>query len=230
MDFQLLLCVSKCFFMQQQNPESSLQTLQEIRSIMERSARFLSLSGWSGVWAGCTALAGAAVAHRWLSAHEYNYARPAIAGNESSYWGPDILKFLFLAAMVFMVALIGGYYFTWKKVKSQGGSLWNTASRSMLRSIAIPMICGGIFCVVFAWYGDAKYIAPACLVFYGLALYNGSRYTLTDIRYLGILEILLGSVYLFLPGYGLLFWTIGFGVLHILYGIVMWNKYDKAAA
>ncbi|HTN47718.1 MAG TPA: hypothetical protein VL098_15320 [Flavipsychrobacter sp.] len=216
--------------MQSENPENSLQTLHEIRSIMERSARFLSLSGWSGVWAGGTALVGACIAHGWLrsDAAGYTYQPAPLSETVNPYTEPDFLRLLLLAAVVFAVALVGGFYFTWKKVKAQGGTLWNNASRSMLRSIAIPMICGGIFSLAFVRYGDAKYVAPACLVFYGLALYNGSKYTLTDIRYLGMLEIALGCINLFFPGYGLWFWACGFGVLHILYGIMMWNKYDKA--
>jgi hypothetical protein len=97
----------------------------------------------------------------------------------------------------------------------------------MVRAMALPLLAGGIFCLGFMQYGHALYLAPACLVFYGLALYNGSKYTLSEIRYLGLLEVLLGVVCLFMPGYGLYFWAAGFGVLHILYGIVMWNKYDK---
>jgi hypothetical protein len=89
------------------------------------------------------------------------------------------------------------------------------------------MLIGGIFVLGFMRYGHAVYIAPACLVFYGLALVHGSRHTLTDIRYLGYLEITLGLICLFVPGWGLYFWAAGFGLLHILYGIIMWNKYDK---
>ena len=59
----------------------------------------------------------------------------------------------------------------------------------------------------------------------GLALINGSKYTLSDIRYLGLCQVVLGCICIFVPAWGLTFWAIGFGGLHILYGIVMWNKY-----
>jgi hypothetical protein len=65
-------------------------------------------------------------------------------------------------------------------------------------------------------------------VFYGLALVNASKYTLTDIRYLGITEIILGILNIFFLRRGLYFWALGFGVLHIIYGLVMWWKYERA--
>jgi len=220
--------------MHQENTDNSLETLREIRNIMERSARFLSLSGWSGIWAGCTALAGAYAAYKWLTLDvlSYNYMLGPVPehNNQFCFCGSNFYKPLMLAAIIFIVALAGGYYFTWKKVKQQGGTLWNAASRSMLKAIALPMFAGAVCCLGFMQYGHAIYIAPACLIFYGLALYNGSRYTLSEIRYLGLLEVLLGSICLFMPGYGLYFWAFGFGVLHIFYGIIMWNKYDKRMA
>jgi hypothetical protein len=72
-------------------------------------------------------------------------------------------------------------------------------------------------------------VAPATLVFYGLALVNGSKYTLNDIRNIGYLEAGLGVVSMFVPGYGLWFWALGFGVLHIVYGVTMYYKYERAA-
>jgi len=70
-------------------------------------------------------------------------------------------------------------------------------------------------------------VTPSCLIFYGLALINGSKYTVSEVRYLGYLELVLGIVNLWATRYGLYFWAAGFGVLHILYGIVMWNKYER---
>ncbi|MCD6064219.1 MAG: hypothetical protein K0R82_2130 [Flavipsychrobacter sp.] len=192
--------------------ESSLKTLKDIRSIMERSARFISLSGWSGVWAGATALAGSYVAYIWLS-------KPVAETTTQ--------KFLLLAAMVFLVALAGAYYFTWRKVRAQGGTVWNGASRRFVIQLAIPMIAGGVFALKFLYEQQESFIVPILLTFYGLALINGSKYTLSDIKYLGAGQVLLGCISLFMPEYGLLFWTLGFGALHIIYGIIMRNKYDK---
>lgn len=89
------------------------------------------------------------------------------------------------------------------------------------------MIAGAIFALKFLYEGQESFIAPTLLTFYGLALINGSKYTLSDIKYLGLCEVVLGCISLFMPGYGLTFWALGFGVLHIVYGAIMWNKYDK---
>ncbi|MGN6476559.1 MAG: hypothetical protein ACTHKV_04995 [Flavipsychrobacter sp.] len=198
--------------------EASLKTLQDIRSIMDRSARFISLSGWSGIWAGITGLAGSYMAYLWLQ-----------QAPEMDIINRDqlITRFVLLALVVLFVALAGGIYFTWRKTRKDGGQLWNNASKRMVAQMMIPLMAGGIFAFSFLRDGHEVYIAPICLAFYGLALINGSKYTLSDIRYLGLCEVTLGCISLFLPGYGLMLWAIGFGILHILYGIIMWNKYDK---
>jgi hypothetical protein len=91
----------------------------------------------------------------------------------------------------------------------------------------IPLVVGGVFVLGLLNYSEWRFVAPSCLIFYGLALVNASKYTLTDIRYLGLLEIGLGLVNMWYPGYGLYFWGIGFGALHIIYGLIMWWKYDS---
>jgi hypothetical protein len=93
--------------------------------------------------------------------------------------------------------------------------------------MTIPLVAGGIFVLGMLRYDEWAFVAPACLVFYGLALVNAGKYTLADIRYLGYCEIALGLVNMFVIGSGLYFWAMGFGVLHIIYGIIMWNKYDR---
>lgn len=214
--------------------ELSVQALRDIRAIMERSAKFITLSGWSGIWAGAVGLAGAYVAYLWLKELPeiyYNTYRTAPSGVISAGEYNDIsYRFIALAITVLVVALAGGYYFTWKKTRNNGHKMWNSASRRMLGHMAVPMVAGGLFSLLFLANGHEMYIAPACLVFYGLALINGSKYTISDIRYLGYSELGLGFINMFWPGYGLTFWALGFGVLHILYGIIMWNKYDKTEA
>jgi len=212
-----------------QEQEASLIALRDIRSMMEKSARFISLSGWSGVWAGFVALAGSWVAQHWLRKlptayyNPYQSARGSVADAD---YDTIVLRFLVLAVAVFVVALLGAYYFTWRKTKVQGMKIWNSASRRMLTEMAIPLATGGVFALFFLYARHETYITPVCLAFYGLALINGSKYTLSDIRYLGLCMLALGCTSLFMSGHGLLFWALGFGVLHIVYGIIMWSRYD----
>ena len=209
----------------QSNPqaEESLQALHDIRGIMERSTRFLSLSGWSGVWAGCTALAGAAIA--WSMHLPYAVHREGL-GSQAGF-DAIVFRLVPLAILTFIVAFCGAYYFTWRKAKVAGQKVWTRAARQLMWQIAVPMGAGGIFCLAFLYYDTIFFIAPACLTFYGIALVNGSKYTLGEVRWLGYCEILLGCISLFVPYYGLAFMACGFGMLHILYGAIMWNKYDK---
>ena len=205
---------------------SSLETLRDIRSIMERSSRFISLSGWSGVWAGCAAIAGCVFAR--------NEITEFIGSNSSQQFRTETIDALYLkifvmAFITFAVAFAGAFFFTMRKVKRQGQTLWSSASKKLMVATMLPLIAGGIFCLAFMHYGLAFFVVPTCLAFYGMALVNGGKYTLGEIRYLGYSELALGCISLFFPGYGLYFWAAGFGVLHILYGIIMWNKYDKNA-
>ncbi len=212
--------------MQANNNDATLEALQEIRSIMDRSARFVSLSGWSGIWAGLSALVGAFIARGWLMDPEFQTIGKRL-DTTPDYFDPFSVRLMMLGMGVFIVALCGALFFTWRKAQRSNQSLWNTASRQLLYQAFFPLFAGGVFCVTFVYYGCGMFVGPACLVFYGLSLISASRHTLSDIRYLGMLDVALGCCNLFFPGYGLYFWAAGFGVLHIVYGAVMWNKYDK---
>ena len=216
--------------MSTEQQSESLQALRDIRGIMDRSARFLSLSGWSGIWAGCTALCSAAVAGYLIRQRIWEYRMMTYRDARPAAWAyPSLLlqNLFLLAAATFVIAFAGAFFFTWRKARANGQTIWNSASRRLAYQVALPVAAGGVFCFSFLYYEVPQFIAPACLMFYGLALINGSKYTLHEIRVLGFLEMMLGCICLFAPGWALLFWTAGFGALHILYGIIMWNKYDK---
>lgn len=204
-----------------QNQEH-LQQLHEIRSIMERSTKFISLSGLSGIVAGCVALTGAGVQY-WYMLKKGLFMNAALESNEFLLF--SIVNF----AAILIVAVSLSYYFTYKKAKKQSQSLWNGTSQRMMIHFSIPLASGGAFCAVLFYHGLIGLIGPASLIFYGLALVNGSNYTLSDVRNLGLIEIALGFISAFYIGFGLLFWAIGFGVMHIIYGILMYYKYDRVA-
>lgn len=201
------------------------QALHDIRQMMERSSRFISLSGLSGVAAGSFALLGAWLAYGILENYYGTYnSRGIFSGDEFSRLK---LKLIGLAALVFTAAFCSSFYFTWRRAKKQNASIWGPVSKRLFWNMSVPLLAGTGFILAMLRYDDWAYVSSACLVFYGLALINASKYTLTDIRYLGYCEILLGLANMFFIGYGLYFWAIGFGVLHILYGIMMWWKYER---
>ena len=206
-----------------------LQTLNEIRSMMERSSRFISLSGLSGVAAGTFALIGACLVYLYLDLVPFSGKLLfSIKSLTASKWGIGYVNFLFLnAGMVMLLAITSGIFFTTRKAKKRGLKLWDKLTMRLLLNLSIPMATGGIFCLALIKYKIWYLVAPSTLIFYGLALLHGSKYTLHDIRYLGVSEIVLGLTALFVPGFGLEFWAIGFGLLHIVYGTAMYYKYEK---
>ena len=215
---------------------SSLETLKDIRNIMERSGRFISLSGWSGVAAGCWALAGAVMARLELSAfraEEGSVNVRMVLRNvhaDAVGWDLDTLRvrLIVLGLCIFIGALGSAFLFTWLRSRKEGVTIWGAASRRLLWNTAVPMLAGGVLVLRLIYLDYAGLIAPTCLLFYGLALVNGSKYTLGEVRYLGYAQIVLGAINCWVPRYGLYFWAAGFGVLHIIYGIWMWNKYEKS--
>jgi len=206
----------KVLFMNEQ--ESSLQELHHIRRMMEQSTRFISLSGFSGIAAGVCALAGSWFAVQFMHAY---------ASDQSIRYDELEIRLWLLAAVVLVAALALAFVFTYLRSKKNGVSIWGNATYRLLFNLALPLAAGGFFIVKIAELNLVSLIAPACLLFYGLALLNASKYTLGEIKYLGICEIILGVISLWVPGYGLVFWAAGFGVLHILYGGIMWWKYER---
>lgn len=212
--------------MTDQNQTDTLQDVRDIRRMMERSSRFISLSGLSGVAAGLWALIGAWFARNITFENYYTEYSRRGSYNEQDFITLK-LELLGLAAAVFIAAFLSAFYFTWRKSHKQGLSLWNYTSRRLFWNTAIPLVAGGLFILAMLQQNDWRFIAPSCLIFYGLALVNASKYTLTDIRYLGYCEIILGLINTQWIGYGLYFWALGFGVLHIIYGVIMWWKYER---
>jgi hypothetical protein len=219
------LCYKALFMEDYKQTGVSLEDIKDIRRIMERSSRFISLSGLSGVSAGICALIGAYAGYRILNGYYGSYnSRGLFSGDDFSMLK---LKMLAVAGTTFIVAFISSYYLTWRKARRQGLPLWDHTSKRLAWNMIIPLVSGGAFILGMLRYDAWLFVSPACLLFYGLALVNASKYTLSDIRYLGYCEIVLGLINMLYPGYGLWFWAAGFGVLHIVYGTIMWMKYEK---
>lgn len=205
-----------------------IDQLTEIRDIMERSSRFLSLSGLSGIMAGVFAIIGAAFAFFYLD-YDLRYFNPDEFFNKGSILitRKTMAVLLADAFVILALALFFAVLFTTRKAKKQNLKIWSPSTKQLLINLSIPLITGGFFCIILLYYGIIFLIAPATLLFYGLALVNGSKYTLSEIRWLGISEIILGLIAAIIPGYGIIVWCMGFGILHILYGIIMYQRYER---
>lgn len=200
-----------------------LEDISEIKNMMNRSTRFLSLSGLSGILAGVYALIGSYVAFTILQ--EIQYEQNSFRRILISFDAIDQL--LLLAAIIALAAILTGILLSYRKAKRLNEKLWNQTAKRMLLNFSIPLVSGGIFCIALLIHDEFGLIAPATLLFYGSACINASKYTLGDIHNLGITCIILGLLSAFFIGYGLLFWALGFGVCHILYGAIMYFKYEK---
>lgn len=197
--------------------------IASIREAMERSAKFLSLSGLSGVMAGLYALAGAALTYYLVYYPGLPYGLLFKYKNQNTL----VIQLTSIAVLVLLLALVTAILMSARKAKRTGTGIWNKPSQLLLFQLGMPLLTGGLLILIFIGQGYYGLLAPACLIFYGLGLVNASSVTVTEIRYLGFSEIVLGLAAALLPGFGLIFWATGFGVLHLLYGTVMHYRYDS---
>ncbi|MDB5227108.1 MAG: hypothetical protein JWN78_1301 [Bacteroidota bacterium] len=209
--------------------EKYLEQISQIRQIMDTNTKFLSLSGLSGVWAGMVAIAGCFITSilfhdNFLLRKTWNYMTPETA----RAGGHEIIITICAAAMtILIVAVAGGFLFTLMKVHKRGERLWNAVSKKMLAELFAVLTVGGIFCLVQLEQHHYEYVIGSTLLFYGLALFQISKYTVREIKLLSFCIIALGLINTWFTQYGLFFWLIGFGVLHIVYGALMYLKYDR---
>lgn len=197
--------------------------LSAIRGLMERSSKFISLSGLSGILAGVYALIGTFFAYRLI------YQGPTRIYDSLSMGAhiKTMYDLISIAVLVLLLSIVTGVILSNRQAKRKGQPAWGKISQALLFHMATPLVTGGILILIFISRGYYGIITPSTLIFYGLSLVSASNFTFTDVKYLGLLEIALGLIAACLPGYGLLFWAIGFGVLHIIYGSMMYLKYDR---
>lgn len=200
--------------------EKYIEDLKEIRDTMSRASRFISLSGLSGVSTGIIALVGALLSYLVIfKDHEYLVYNPVELSSKN-------LWYLLLIAFGTLILSIGfAILFTTRKIKKQNQNVWNIQSQRLLINLSIPLITGGLLCLMLLLKGFVGFLCPLTLIFYGLSLLNGSKYTIPEIRNLGLIEIFLGLLAFQFISYALLFWALGFGVIQIIYGLIVQKQY-----
>src|SRR5690242_7111627 len=202
--------------------------LHDIKQMMEESSRFISLSGLSGIAAGACALIGAWFANKFIGRDEVVLTRQTLNTPDSILHGDFInSRILQIAFITFVAAFLSAFIFTYRRSKKTNVPIWGTTAKRLMINVSVPMIAGGVFLLALIENGVYDFVAPGCLIFYGLGVLNASKYTLHETRYLGYCEILLGLICLYFPSDGLYFWAAGFGILHIIYGVFMWLKYER---
>ena len=197
--------------------EKYIEDIEAIKDMMDRSTKFLSLSGLSGVLAGFFALTAAYLSYIVVyDGQDYFSYRQANLSRDT------FLYLILIGVSTITLSLICGVWLTTRKARRVGQSIFDKQARIMIGHLSVPLIVGGLVCLILLYYGLVGLLAPMTLIFYGLALENASKYAHQSMRYLGWLEIMLGLIALLFIGRGLVFWVLGFGVLHIIYGIIMY--------
>lgn len=196
-----------------------LKDINEIKNLMNRSSRFISLSGLSGIFAGTYAIIGAAIAYvylfpkhgEFLTLHSWNFK-----------------MLLVLLASIFVLSVVTAYLLTTRRAKSNNEKIWDATTRRLLFNFLIPLVTGGIYIIIKLNSQHYGLTASLMLIFYGLALVNASKYTIGNVKYLGYAQIIIGLICAALPGYGFWFWLLGFGLFHIIYGSAMYVQERKS--
>ena len=211
-----------------EHQQDQLDAIKDIRSMMERSSRFLSLSGLAGIVVGLIAIAGVIVAYNFLGMqfNEPGYYTRIV--NSDGSLNNTVYQFLLTELILLLVvALVVAITLSMRKASAKSLPIWDATAKRLVINMAVPLVAGAIFCCILLFHGHVALILPTTILFYGLAIFNASKYTLHDIRSLGVIEILLGLIAAFYVDYALLFWALGFGVLHIAYGLYIYFKYEK---
>ncbi|HWL00171.1 MAG TPA: hypothetical protein VNQ55_09495 [Parapedobacter sp.] len=198
--------------------------IAEIRSMMERSSKFLSLSGWAGVMAGIYALVAAYLSYAVFNFNPDEITSPIGAPASGSMLPPQLVS---LAIGTLLLAIGTAVFLSQRKSSKRGEKLWNATSRRMIVAMATPLVTGGLLILILLSNGLVGLAAPFSLIFYGLALFGAGSFTYGAVKFLGVMEVLLGVIGTCFVSYGLLCWAIGFGVLHIVYGIYIHYRYER---
>ena len=193
------------------------EDIKMIREMMEKSSKFLSFNGLSIVFAGFFAIIGTTFVHLFM--HGY------ICGKLNMTQIKIVL--LIIALLVLFLSVCSVTFFCWRKARYNHETLFSSTTRRAASSLLLPLLAGGIFSLVLLYRGDIDTACAATLIFYGLGLVNVSRYTLSEIQYLGIAIVIFGLLALFFTNLSLYLWATGFGLCHIIIGLIMYLKYEK---
>lgn len=198
------------------------EDIRAIREMMEKSSKFLSISGLAVIVAGVTAIIGAAYAYFYILKDAVRgYAGVEVYNRES------LIALFVTALVVLIVSLFVCFWFSWRKARRGGRKFFDKVAYRTFYNLAVPLVAGGLFCLAYLWRGDVESVMAGTLIFYGLALVNVSKFTYGEIHYLGLIEVVLGLLTLYFGNLALIFWVLGFGVCHIVYGVTIYVKYDR---
>ncbi len=200
--------------------EKAAEELQAIRQLMQRPVRYSTMSGLSGILAGCASLAGVLADHAVTTAY---WKQPARAVQINLLvWGA-----------VFLTAFLASVIPTRLREARRGMPFWSEVKRRILRTILLPFVAGVGLTAAIAyrwWIGDGPnmwgLIPSLWMCFYAVALWQVGLFSPVEVRLLGVAFLAAGlvtAVWFQTQPY----WSLGvtFGGFHIVYGIAVWIRH-----
>jgi hypothetical protein len=183
--------------------ERAMDNLRYIRETMERASSFTAISGWGQVAIGVTALIAAAVAH-----------------------GQQIKAWLAIWSGEAVVSLLIAGWSIDRKARASGLPLRTGPGRKVAFSLSPPLFAGALLTIAFYQAELTAYIPGLWLLLYGTGVITGGMFSVPVVPLMGVCFMALGAAALFLPtAFATLFMAAGFGVVHIVFGVVIARRY-----
>ena len=195
-----------------------LKDISEIKNMMNKSSRFNSLSGISGIATGIYAIIGSLIGYQYVTKNNIE-----ISNLDRFHFS---LLFADLVLIIFL-SLITSLIITRRKVKVDGISSGSILTKKMLSNFLIILIPSTIYVLILILNHDFVGAGSLMLFFYGASLINASHNTLEEIKTLGLIEIVLGILIILIPAFAFWIWLIGAGIIHVIFGLYMYFKHEN---
>jgi hypothetical protein len=184
--------------------DRAMDNLRYIRETMERAGSFTAVSGWGIVTIGATAIAAA-----WLAGA---MASPA---GWLAVWTVEAV--LALAIGVLSVA---------RKARAAGMPLLSGPGRKVALILSPPLMAGAVLTAVMFGEGILAPLPGMWLLLFGAGVVAAGAFSVRIVPVMGLTFMLLGSAALLLPaGWGNGLMALGFGGLHIFFGVLIARRY-----
>ncbi len=185
------------------------ENLRVIRQLMERSTKYSTFSGFSGILAGAASITGCLVT-RSLSQTDPAAFRVA---------------FLVTWSLVILFAIGADYLLTKRRAARVGKRVLSRLGKQMFLASAPGLGTGALLTLYFLRHNLLGDIYPVWMLCYGIAVCAVGLFSQREVSYLGAAFLLAGAAtLLFCPTFGLPMMAVTFGAFHILYGIAVSRK------
>src|SRR4051812_14339084 len=182
----------------------AMDNLRFIRQTMERATEFTAVPGWGGVGMGLVALVAAGIAETRLTT--------------------DAWLATWLLTAVAALAL-GGWTMA-GKARRAGTMGFSYSGRRFGLSYLPPLLVGALLTAAPARAGQPGRLPGTWLLLCGTGVVTGGAFSVRVVPLMGLCFMALGAIALFgPPAWGNLLMAAGFGLLHIVFGVIIARRY-----